>query len=80
MVNTMMENENVRFANISIPFLRSYDIRKEIKLLFFQIVFSFSIIIFNMMKLLVILFIMKWIAQINIFRKLICMEDFCVTY
>ena len=29
---------------------------------------SFSIIVFNMMKLLVILFIMKLIAQINIFK------------
>ena len=52
MLNTMMENENTSFANISIPFL----------------LFSFSIIVFNMMKLLVIFFIMKLIAQINIFK------------
>ena len=30
--------------------------------------FSFSVIVFNMMKLLVVLFIMKLIAQIHIFK------------
>ena len=34
-----------------------------------KLVLSFSIIVFNMMKLLVILFIMKLIAQINIFKN-----------
>ena len=33
-----------------------------------KLVVSFLIIVFNMMKLLVILFIMKLIAQINIFK------------
>ena len=33
-----------------------------------KLVFSFSVIVFNMMKLLVILFIMKLIAQINILK------------
>ena len=44
-----------------------HDLRKEIEILA-KLVFSFSIIVFNMMKLLVILFIMKLIAQINIFK------------
>ena len=34
-----------------------------------KLVFSIFIIIFNMMKLLLILFIMKMIAQINIFKS-----------
>ena len=33
-----------------------------------KFVFLFSIIVFNMMKLLVIIFIIKLIAQINIFK------------
>ena len=33
-----------------------------------KLVFSFSIIVFNMMKLLVILFIMKLFAQINMYK------------
>ena len=73
MLNTMKENENASFADISIPFLRwcsqhrscsQYkpfswhpDIRKGIEILA-KLVFSFSFIVFNMMKLLVILFIM----------------------
>ena len=44
-----------------------HDLKKGIELLA-KLVFSFSIIVFNMMKLLVILFIMKLIAQINIFK------------
>ena len=73
MLNTMKENENTSFADISIPFLRwcsqhrscsQYrslswhpDLRKGIEILA-KLVFSFSFIVFNMMKLLVILFIM----------------------
>ena len=78
MLNTVMENENTSFANISIPFLRScsyflvtcceHDLRKGIEILA-KLVFSFSIIVFNMMKLLVILFIMRLIAKINIFKN-----------
>ena len=59
MLNTMMENENASFANISIPFLRScaqHDLRKGIKILA-KPLFSFSITVFNMMKLLVVLLI-----------------------
>ena len=74
MLNNMMENENTSFANISISFIRScsqhcceLDNRKGIKILA-KLVFSFSLIVFNMMKLLVILFKMKFIAQINIFK------------
>ena len=56
-MNTMMENESTNFANYSIPFLRSceHDLRKGVEILA-KLVFSFSIIEFNMMKLLVILF------------------------
>ena len=73
MLNTMKENENASFADISIPFLRwcsqhrscsQYrslswhpDLRKGIEILA-KLVFSFSFIVLNMMKLLVILFIM----------------------
>ena len=77
MVNTMIESENTSFANISISFLRScsdhvhecceHDLRKGIKILA-KLVISSSIIAFNLMKLLVILFTMKLIAQINIFK------------
>ena len=71
-LNTMMENEITSFANISIPLLGScsqhcgHDPRRGIEILA-KLVFSFSIIVFNMVKLLVILFIMKLIAQINIY-------------
>ena len=58
MLNTMMGNENTSFANISNP--------SGIEILA-NLVFSFSITLFNMMKLLVILFIMKLMVQINIF-------------
>ena len=71
MLNTMVKNENTSFANISIPFLRScsqhsvqcreHNLRKGIEMLG-KLVFPFSIIVFNMLKLLVILFIMKLIA------------------
>ena len=58
MLSTMMENKNTSFANISIPFQRScsqeHDLRKGIEILA-KFVFSFSIIVFNMMKPLVIL-------------------------
>ena len=43
------------------------DLRKEIEILA-KLVFPFFIIAFNMMKLLVILFIIKRIAHINIFQ------------
>ena len=68
MLNTMMENENTSFANISIPFLRSCSqhLRKGVEILA-KLVFLVSIIVFNMMKLPFILFIMKVISQINIF-------------
>ena len=75
MLNTIMDNENTSFANISISFLRSCsqeccenDLRKGIEILA-KFVFSFSIIVFNIMKLLVIIFLMKLIAQINIFKQ-----------
>ena len=45
-----------------------HDLRKEIEILT-KLLFSFSIIVFNMMKLLVKLFIMKLIAQTNIFKS-----------
>ena len=77
MVNTMMGSENTSFANISISFLRScsdhvhecceHDLRKGIEILA-KLVISYSIIVFKMMKVLVILFIMKLITQINIFK------------
>ena len=63
MLNTMMENENTSFAIFSIAFMRScsqhsdHDLTKGIEILA-KLVFSFSIIVFNMIKLLVILFIM----------------------
>ena len=70
-----MENENTSFANISIPFLRScsqecceHDLRKGIEILA-KLAFSFPIIVFNMMKLLVVIFLMKLTAQINIFKQ-----------
>ena len=70
MLNTVMENENMSFANILIPFMRScsqhcqlchchvhsivhgieHDLRKGIKILA-RLVFSFSFIVFSMMKL-----------------------------
>ena len=60
MLNTMMETENRSFANISTPFLRccEHDLRKGIEILA-KLVFSFCIIVFNVRKLLVILFISK---------------------
>ena len=76
MLNTLMENENTGFANISILFLRScsqhemhsceheHDLRKEVEILA-KLVLLFLIIIFNTMNLLVVLFIMKLVAQIN---------------
>ena len=48
MLNTMMENENTTFANISIPYCE-HGLRKGIAILA-KLVFSFSIIVFNMMK------------------------------
>ena len=63
MLNTVMENGNTSFANISIPFMRSrifycceHGLRKKIEILA-KLVFSFSRIVLNMMKFLVILFI-----------------------
>ena len=74
MLNTMMENENTSFVNILIPFLRSssqqcceHDLMKEIEILA-KLVFLFSIILFNMMKLLVMLFIVNFIHV----HKLLC--------
>ena len=70
-LNTMMESENTSFANISTPFLRPFsqhfehDLMKEIEALG-KLVFSFSIILFNMIKLLVILFIMEVFAMFKI--------------
>ena len=68
MLNTMMENKNTSFANISIPFLRSCSqhLRKGVEILA-KLLFSVSIIVFNMMKLPAILFIIKVISQNNIF-------------
>ena len=51
MLNSMMENENTSFADVSVPFLRSCSQQILAKY------FSFSIIVFNTMKLLVIIFI-----------------------
>ena len=76
MLNTMMENENTGFANISILFLRScsqhemhsceheHELRKGVEILA-KLVLLFLIIIFNTMNLLVVLLIMKLVAQIN---------------
>ena len=60
MLNTMMETKNTSFANISTLFLRccEHALRKGMEILA-RLVFSFFIIVFNMMKLLVILFISK---------------------
>ena len=66
MLNSMMENENI---------CCEHDFRKGIEILA-KLVFSFSIIVFNMMKFLVILFIMKLIAQVNIF-KYVCPTVSC---
>ena len=65
MLKTIMENENTNFANISIPF--EHDLRKGMEILA-KLVFSFSIIVFDMVNLLVVLCIVKLIAQINIFE------------
>ena len=65
-MNTMMKNESTSFANISISFLRSCS-RKGIEILA-KLVFSFSIIVFNMMKLLVLLFIPKHVAMQDCIR------------
>ena len=83
MLSTIKENENTSFANISIPFLRSgcqerdlycehdlcceHHLRKGMEISA-KLAFSFSFIVFNIIKLLVMLFIMKFIAQINIFK------------
>ena len=60
-----------------------HDLRKGIEVLA-KLVSSFSIKVFNMMKLLVVLFIMKLIAQINVFEfvkfplsSLIWCNQFC---
>ena len=58
----MMENEKY-FTNICCE----HDLRKGIETSA-KLVFSFSIILLNMMKFLLILFIMKLTAQINIFE------------
>ena len=47
--------------------LQQSNLRKGIRTLA-KLVLSFFIIVFNMMKLLVILFIMKLVAQINILK------------
>ena len=69
-----MENENTSFANISIPVCCEHDLREGIEILA-KLVLSFSILVFNMMKLLVILFIMKLIAQINIIKLLATINE-----
>ena len=66
MLNSMMENENI---------CCEHDFRKGIEILA-KLVFSFSTIVFNMMKFLVILFIMKLIAQVNTF-KYVCPTVSC---
>ena len=58
MLNAMMENENI---------CCEHDLRERIEILA-KLAFSISIIVFNMMKFLVIPFIKKLIAQINIFK------------
>ena len=75
MLNTRWKMKAKVFANISIPFLRSCSHHSERDLwegiqLLAKLVFSFSIIVFNKMKLLVILFIITLIAQINTFKEL----------
>ena len=60
MLNTMTENENTSFCS-------EHGLRKGIEILA-KLVFSFSIKVFNMMKLLVILFKMKLIAQMSVFK------------
>ena len=83
MLSTIKENENTSFANISIPFLRSgcqerdlycehdlcceHHLRKGMEISA-KLAFSFSFIVFNIIKLLVMLFTMKFITQINIFK------------
>ena len=70
MLNTMMENKNTIFSNISIPFMFTAYAANMISgkgSKYQKNFFLFSIMVFNMMKLLVILFIMNLVAQINIF-------------
>ena len=66
MLNAMMENENI---------CCEHDLRERIEILA-KLAFSISIIVFNMMKFLVIPFIKKLIAQINIF-KYVCTIASC---
>ena len=58
MLNAMMENENI---------CCEHDLRERIEILA-KLAFSISIIVFNMMKFLVIPFVKKLTAQINIFK------------
>lgn len=55
-LNAMIENENNSFANIS-SFIE-HDLRREIKILV-KLFFSFSIMVFNIMKFLIILFMIN---------------------
>ena len=65
MLNTMMENEKNSFTNILISLLRSCSMNDEILA---KLLFSFSIIAFNTIKLPVIFNMIKLIGQINIFK------------
>ena len=82
MLNTMMENESTSFANILIPFLRpcsqyyEHDFRKGIEILA-KLVFSFSIITLNMMKLLVILFVMFSLLLLSTKMRLSIWREEC---
>ena len=46
-----------------------HDLRQRSQRILLKLLFSFAVIVFNMMKLLVKTFIMKLFAQINKFRK-----------
>ena len=69
-LNTTTEHKNKSCALILISFLKSWPhIPRVILVILVKILFTISIIVFNMMKLLVILFIIKLFAQINVFKK-----------
>ena len=67
MLDTVMEKMKTMFYYYSISFMRSCS-QQEIKILVKHI-FIFSIIVSNTVKLLVILFMINLIAQVNIFKR-----------
>ena len=65
-LNTTTEHKSKSYVVILISFLRSWPhIPRVILVILVKLLFTISIIVFNMMKLLVILFIIKLFAQIK---------------